>query len=230
MDGDVTEFELKAGKELPQQGEELADPVLSALVAGQGVVAWKVKDGVLGEAIDDSIYVVSVEILVRPMHEPGCHSPVHHLERGAYKPIARDAPLSVTDDRGSNSAPIGPRARSVISVMRRSSPVSRVAASTRAAVFTGSPMTVKSRRPPPPMVPTSTRPEFTPTPTRRSPTDPLADKLGDLTSGRHGASGMVGITFGDTKYRHQAIADELGHVSTVAIDHRHDHAVELVQA
>ena len=41
--------------------------------------------------------------------------------------------------------------------------------STRVAVLTGSPMTVKSSRPPPPIVPTTTRPEFT-----RIPTSPQA--------------------------------------------------------
>jgi len=47
-------------------------------------------------------------------------------------------------------------------VIRRSSPVWRVAYSTRAAMLTGSPITVKSRRPPPPMVPTTTVPVLIP--------------------------------------------------------------------
>ena len=48
-------------------------------------------------------------------------------------------------------------------------PVVRVTRSTRAAVLTGSPMTVNSSRPPPPIVPATTGPELMPTPTRTSP-------------------------------------------------------------
>ena len=57
------------------------------------------------------------------------------------------------------------RRSSVSLVIRRSSPVSRVADSTREAVLTASPMAVKSSLPPPPIVPTTTEPELIPRPT-----------------------------------------------------------------
>jgi len=63
--------------------------------------------------------------------------------------------------------------------------------STRAAVLTVSPMTVKSRRPPPPMVPQTALPDLTPRPTRSS-SPSLRDARGDV---KGGASALVGVVW-----------------------------------
>jgi hypothetical protein len=69
----------------------------------------------------------------------------------------RRLPLSVTADVPATSRS-GLREADVASVTSTSSSVCRVAPSTRTAVFTVSPITVKSRRPPPPTVPAMTVP------------------------------------------------------------------------
>src|SRR3954467_4614441 len=124
--------------------------------------------------------------------------------------------------------------------MRMSSPVSRVAAPPRAAVLTGSPMTVKSRRPPPPIVPTTTRPEFTPTPTCRRPLRPsrtswaiswaAAEELGVLGGGGDGAGGVIGGALGSAEHGQQPVADELVRMAAVTQDHGDDGVIEVVEA
>ena len=59
----------------------------------------------------------------------------------------------------------------MVSLTRITSPVSRVAASTRAATLTASPTTLNSKRPPPPTLPATTGPELIPSPTLSSPSN-----------------------------------------------------------
>ena len=91
------------------------------------------------------------------------------MGRGAQRRTFSLLPFSATVGR-SSKPPKGSVSRPrVASVMSTTSPVTRVTSSTRAAVLTASPMTVNSTWPPPPTVPASTGPEFTPMPMRSSP-------------------------------------------------------------
>ena len=88
----------------------------------------------------------------------------------------------------------------MVSVIRTSSPVSRVAASTRAAVFTGSPMTVKSRRPPPPIVPDDDAARVHADSDAQPAAQALADELGDLARGRDRAGRVIRVALGSPEH------------------------------
>ena len=118
----------------------------------------------------------------------------------------------------------------MLSVIRMSSPVSRVAASTRAAVFTTSPMTVKSRRLPPPIVPTTTRPELTPSPDPEVAAEALAYESGDVACGSERPSGVIAVALRCAEDGQEPVADELVRVAAVSFDHRDHHLVELIEA
>src|ERR1019366_9552275 len=92
-----------------------------------------------------------------------------HVRRGAYSVTTSRLPFNVTDVRGSKANSSSPASSRVVSVISTSSPISRVAASTRAAVLTVSPITANSTRPPPPTVPATTGPVLTPMPTPKGP-------------------------------------------------------------
>ena len=113
--------------------------------------------------------------------------------------------------------------------MSTSSPVIRVAASTRAAVLTGSPITVKSRRPPPPIVPADDAAGVHAHADAEPAAEPPADQPGDLPRGRDGARRVIGVALGRAEHGEQAVADELVGVPAVPEDHRDDRLVELVE-
>lgn len=81
-------------------------------------------------------------------------------------------PLSITSPRGTSGTSPGRSSSLVRWASRIVSPVCRVAASTRAATLTASPITVNSNRPAPPTLPATTSPEFSPIPTRNAPAAP----------------------------------------------------------
>ena len=115
-------------------------------------------------------------------------------------------------------------------MIRTSRSSSRVAASTRAATFTASPMTLKLSLPAPPTAPATTRPVLTPTPTRRSPASfALVDAAADLHRRAGRPPGMVGIGSGRAEHREQAVALELVDVASVARDDGHHHFEKLVE-
>ena len=79
-------------------------------------------------------------------------------------------PWSSSEPAGRGPVPARSSRQRVASVSSSGSPSSRVASCTRAATLTGSPITPNSVSSPPPIVPTSTRPELIPIPIRqRSP-------------------------------------------------------------
>ena len=107
---------------------------------------------------------------------------------------------------------------------------SRVAASTRAATLTASPMTEKLSRPAPPIEPATTWPVLTPTPTRSSPASPsVVDRPRDLARRADRAVGVVGERLGRAEHRQQPVALELVDVAAVAGDDRDDHLEQPVE-
>ena len=113
----------------------------------------------------------------------------------------------------------------VWSLNRIVSPVSRVAASMRAAVLTASPITVKSSRPPPPTFPATTVPESMPMPISRSPWKRLARRARDRERGLEGADRRGRPAVRRTEHRQQPVADELVDVAAALGDDR-DHELE----
>ncbi len=108
------------------------------------------------------------------------------------------------------------------SLIRIASPVSRVAASTRAATLTASPITEKSKRPAPPTFPATTTPELRPTPTDSSPLELILHRRDDLERGNQGSIGVVRDASRSPEHSEQPIPDELVDVAGVGVDHRHD--------
>ncbi len=106
------------------------------------------------------------------------------------------------------------------------SPVSRVAASTRAATLTGSPITLNSRRPAPPTLPATTVPELSPIPN----SSPCSEFVlaGDLDRGGQRLVGMIGLAPRGAEHGQQAVADELVDAAAVVVDDRHDLLEQLV--
>ena len=129
--------------------------------------------------------------------------------------------------RSASSKP-GPSRSRVSSVIRTlSASSSRVAASTRAATLTGSPMTEKLSLPAPPIAPATTRPAVDPD----ADPDPLARATllvhgrDHLAGGADRAVGVVVVVLGRAEDRQQPVADELVDVAAVAGDDR-DHDLE----
>ena len=101
------------------------------------------------------------------------------------------------------------------SVTSSGSPSSRVASCTRAATFTGSPITPSSTKPPPPMVPTSTSPELTPIPMRQRSPKWDSTALEHVRGRRERAVGMVRQRLRGAEHAQQPVAEQLVDVPAV---------------
>ena len=114
-------------------------------------------------------------------------------------------------------------------VISTGSPVSRVAASTRAQRLTASPITLKESRPAPPIEPATTVPELTPTPTSNPPGLRLLIVRASSTAHWTARSAWSGI-LGRAEDREDRVAEELVDVAAVPGDDRDDALEELVEA
>ena len=106
----------------------------------------------------------------RIMPAPPPSRPTARSASSAYRATCLRLPFIGTDGPRHDRPPVPAQpAHGVLAEQDRRRRSSRVAVSIRAAVLTASPMTVKSRRPPPPTLPAMTVPESMPMPISRSP-------------------------------------------------------------
>ena len=90
-------------------------------------------------------------------------------------------------------------------------------------------MTPRSKRLPPPIVPTMTSPELTPTLTRQRSPKCASTAATIAPRGVDAAVGVVGQRLGRAEHGQHPVAEELVHAAAVLLDHRHGDAEELVQ-
>ena len=98
----------------------------------------------------------------------------------------------------------------------------------RAASFTGSPMTVYSKRSSAPTFPATTVPATTPMPARLL-REVAGQPIGQATGGVEGRSGRVVEGDRRAEHRQRAVPLELVHPTVVLVDHLHGRGEELVQ-